>query len=568
MIRALKDSHTPDGHWPALASAGCACLFVVLLVLAVMQYRWIAELRAAERRQMEVSVRATATRFAEEVVSELLRVATAFQLDYRSPWESAEMQLKDAYEQWMGSATHPRLIRDLVIVRPAESDFLVFRFQPKSGTIEPIQWLAILDPLKEELTRYSRTESNRWRSSAYRRNPIFLERIPALAAPFVLTETGAVRTRDLVVWILVELDGDFLVQQILPSLFEAHFAAENPAPYRIAIASAEKPRRVIYQSESFSEADMDSADLALDLITEVNGRLKIAGPQRVQIEAPETPQWRLFVKHQMGSLDAAVQNIRRRDLAISAAILLILAASGALIAVAARRARMLAELQVEFAAAVSHELRTPLAVIRSAAYNLEQGFVGDQAQIRHYASLVQDAGRRLSKMVDQVLLFTQVEAKPGAKAMVPVDVTEIVNTAVDSVTGDNSKLVEKDVPSGNPRALADPVLLAHCIQNVIINGIKYGEASEEKPMRITVCMDSIAREIQIRIADRGPGISEPDLPHIFKPFYRGDRAAADPTGNGLGLALVRRLMEKQHGRVSVQNTTQGVTFILHLQMSS
>lgn len=543
-----------------------------------MQYRWIAELREAERRQFELSLKSTADHFAEDFVSELLRVVTAFQLEYRSRSELLSDQLKDAYEQWVGSAPHPGLIQQLLIVRPAETEPRAYRFEPTSGALRAMPWLDLLDPLKD-LNSYSQVSSAS-KTGSYPKNPIFLEAIPAMAIPFVVTENPiAVASRraipqerkDVMGWSVAVLDRNLIVEELLPGLFASHFAVGDPPPYRVVIAATDKPERIIYQSESMSDDDLSSADLVLDLFKKVGGQLKIGGPQTVRIDAPDTPQWRLFVKHRMGSLDAAVEDVRRRNLAVGAGILLVLAASAALVLVLAGRARTLARIQVEFAAAVSHELRTPLAVIRAAAYNLEEGVVEDRSQVRHYAGVVQDAGRRLSKMVDQILLFADTQSWRRRMTFTAINVSDVVEKALEGVSAvlPTGGSVEKVLPPDLPQILADPVLLGHCIENLVINAVKYGEASDSKPVTISAHVDRESGKVQIRVADRGPGIDPIDLPHIFKPFYRGKNADLDLKGTGLGLALVQRLMQCQRGDVSVRSAPRhGSTFTIYIPIAA
>ena len=104
------------------------------------------------------------------------------------------------------------------------------------------------------------------------------------------------------------------------------------------------------------------------------------------------PAWQFVVQHTAGSLDAAVAQVRRRNLWLSFGILAVLASGVGLVVVNARRSERLAAQQMDFVATVSHELRTPLAVIRSAAQNLSAGVVHEPAQARRYGDLI-EAGR-------------------------------------------------------------------------------------------------------------------------------------------------------------------------------
>jgi hypothetical protein len=130
-------------------------------------------------------------------------------------------------------------------------------------------------------------------------------------------------------------------------------------------------------------------------------------------------QWRLVVQHRAGSLEAAVDATRRRNLAISSGILGLLGVSVGFLIVSTRRAQRLARQQMEFVAAVSHELRTPLAVIRSAGDNLAEGVVGDERQVRKYGDLVRGEGRRLTEMVEQILEFAGIHSGSARSCSAP-----------------------------------------------------------------------------------------------------------------------------------------------------
>jgi signal transduction histidine kinase len=128
----------------------------------------------------------------------------------------------------------------------------------------------------------------------------------------------------------------------------------------------------------------------------------------------------VVLKHPAGSLETAVNAARRRNLILSSGILAVLGASMGLLVLSTRRAQRLARQQMEFVAAVSHELRTPLAVIRSAAENLADGVVHDEAQIRKYGDLMRNEGRRLTEMVEQILELAGIQSGQRGFALRPV----------------------------------------------------------------------------------------------------------------------------------------------------
>ena len=98
----------------------------------------------------------------------------------------------------------------------------------------------------------------------------------------------------------------------------------------------------------------------------------------------------MLIEHRLGSLDAAVNRLRRRNLGVSFGVLLVLVAAVAMMIVAAKRERHLARLEMQFAAAASHELRTPLTVIQALTHNIHAGIVKDPRHMQEYVRMIQE----------------------------------------------------------------------------------------------------------------------------------------------------------------------------------
>jgi len=208
-------------------------------------------------------------------------------------------------------------------------------------------------------------------------------------------------------------------------------------------------------------------------------------------------------------------------------------------------------------------------VICSAAENLADGVVDNPNQIMKYGGLIRDEGRRLSGMVEQVLEFAGAQSGRRTYQLKPVSINDVVEDAFSACEAsliEGGFLVDKNIEPGLPVVMADLPALSRAIQNLINNSIKYSGDSRWISIKTTGTGRPNAKEVQIAVSDHGIGIPPADLSRVFEPFYRGkDVAAAQIHGNGLGLSLVRHIIESHGGRVSVSSTPgEGTAITLHL----
>ncbi len=283
-------------------------------------------------------------------------------------------------------------------------------------------------------------------------------------------------------------------------------------------------------------------------------------------------RWIVAAKHMAGSLDEAVRLQRRRNLALGSGILLILGAAMTMAVVSSRRSRRLANIQMEFVAGVSHELRTPLTVIRAAGDNLASGLVGSGEQVMEYGRMIRDQGRRLSQTVEQTLRFGALQSGRIKFKIESVDAAQVIaetlaeaRPAIDQAGFELRQAVEGNLPP----VRADRGALRRSLGNLIANAVKYGAAGRRIEVEAAAAEVNGAWEVQIRVRDRGIGISPQELKNIFEPFYRGAAASeAQIEGSGLGLKLACDMTRGMGGDLTVESEVgRGSTFTIHLPLA-
>lgn len=578
-------------------------LLALLPLMAWLQYRWIGQVSDAAGQRAQIRLDHAVEQMITEFDGEITRAHMLFRqmsLDSDDP----ATRFSARYRDWSRLAPYPQLIREVHLIETTAEPWRLSRIEA-SGTAAALpEWPARFAAVKSRIEEAGR----RGPEPGFRRmngfddltidgNPTFLvpireprrepdpDRRRRPPPPFGPPSS----------WLVVTFDAEFIRREFLPELATRLFAQGTESEFELLVVKASEPESIIFQSHPpASRAQFASPDSTTGLFAMRPGCFFAdgGGPGRGPGRFPDgrrsdiltqkpaacdaaartlgVPEgaWSLLVKHRTGSLATAVASFRMRTMAISFGVLLVLALGITMLTISTERARVLAKLQMEFAMGISHELRTPLTVIRVAADNLANGITENARHAQKYGQLIGDEARRLTEMVEQILTFAR--AGPGTgTGLKPVAPEHIVSRALEAcgpVLRENGMVVERTIEPGLPEVQGDPNLMVDCVQNLINNAVKYAKSGGWVRVRAERAPDSGGSRIRIAVEDRGPGVDPGDLPHIFDPFYRGEavRSSQIP-GVGLGLSLVKRIVEAHRGTVTVESSAgAGATFFLYL----
>jgi signal transduction histidine kinase len=208
----------------------------------------------------------------------------------------------------------------------------------------------------------------------------------------------------------------------------------------------------------------------------------------------------------------------------------------------------------DFLADVSHELRTPIAALRTFNELLQDGAAADPHTREEFLDHSRQQIERLDWLATNLLELSKLDTGLVALDLRPDDLRAVVESAIQQAEpAARRKGVElvAEMPDAPVRQRHDPPRLGQVLANLIGNALKFTPAGG----RVVVALEASPDGALLRVSDTGIGIESDELPRIFDRFYRGTQAPEErATGSGLGLSIVRSIVEMHHGRVTVQST--------------
>jgi len=316
-------------------------------------------------------------------------------------------------------------------------------------------------------------------------------------------------------------------------------------------------------------ADADIAGWVVDETGKVVSSTQPAKQASFAVEEPlgqgVLPGWKLRAGFTGLDLDQIDKSAFLRGVGQSLAIVGLLLFAIISIGVTASRAMSLSRAKSEFVASVSHELKTPLALIHGYVETLHSNRLRTAEEREDYFRIAEAEVLRLSGMIDRILESSKIEA--GIKSYSPelTDVTAVVDETVMHFSYELEKggvTLSRDSTEAHLVAQVDPESLSQAVLNLLSNAVKYSGGDRRIALRVYRKGDDVA----VSVSDRGIGIPKEEQAHIFQKFYRvNSTVAAQRSGAGLGLALVKHFAQAHGGSVNVESEPgRGSTFTILL----
>jgi len=234
------------------------------------------------------------------------------------------------------------------------------------------------------------------------------------------------------------------------------------------------------------------------------------------------------------------------------------------------REKEISQMKNDFVSHVSHELKTPLASITAYAEMLADGEAADEKTQKEFYSIIQSQANRLSRLIEDILNTARIESGLIKVDKKPMSLAILIAEQLGMIKG---YAEEKDIeiitqkPIIFDQAYVDHDMMSQVIVNLLSNAVKY--TPNGGTVTIETQVDEIAKVVRVKVIDTGVGIPEDKVEHVFDKFYRVKENDKQAKGTGLGLNLVKQIVEKVHeGRVFVTSkVNQGSTFGFELPLA-
>jgi len=551
-------------------------LVVVVLVLGVLQYRWIDEVSETQEKRARARLREEVTRVADALDTEITRAVLVFTMP-PAPDEAIDEKLDETWSTWSRDAPWPRVVSGLRLAEFQDAGWLTRAW----GDAGEFDSRSIPDPDVRKQLRHGEPRGGGVVQASAQTMPLLVGGQPAMLSP--LPVPGSPRMK----WVVIRFDLSYLAGTFFSELLRQHATAEDRLDFRFQIGPAgpadpgtlfladqfqfrpdcvtshraggptvsvsgfgEKTGRSGSPARRFSPRFETGDDVSLAAL------LHAAGGCQIPASRSSRGLMQVSVRRAAANAGDVFNDFRRRNTLLSGLVIVVLLAALTALVVSTERARRLARFQTVVAAGISHELRTPLATLSVAADHLKNGHVENSEQAYRYGEIVDAQTRRLRHVVDQALALSRPNQSIGESRRQAVSISETIHAACDGLAPRSREAgvqIDHQITPGMPPISANPELILRCLTNLIENAIKY--AGSGGWIRVTARLAQRRGQsvVEVAVEDRGPGIPDDEASAVFEPFFRGSSARQSrQPGSGLGLAIVKSAVEAQGGWIALE----------------
>jgi signal transduction histidine kinase len=325
-------------------------------------------------------------------------------------------------------------------------------------------------------------------------------------------------------------------------------------------------------------SDADEIDreyeIALMLFDENGHQLYASHPdvENREVSIPFSPfaeKYKLVISYKNITLEALATNNFKQNLIVNGFVFALLICGVFLTLRAIAREIKLTQAKSAFVANVSHELKTPLSLIRLFAETLELGRMKSPEKAQEYYRIINNESRRLTQLINNILDFSKIEAGRREYQFAETNLAEVIKEVIKSyeyqIIGAGFELQTR-IQNNLPAVSVDRDAMAQALLNLLNNAVKYSPDIKRIEIKATALSDKVI----IEVADSGIGIPRSEQKKIFEKFYRVSNGLVhDTKGSGLGLSIVKHIIEAHGGQISVESVAgRGSRFIVSIPVKA
>ncbi|MBR5474847.1 MAG: HAMP domain-containing protein, partial [Lachnospiraceae bacterium] len=224
------------------------------------------------------------------------------------------------------------------------------------------------------------------------------------------------------------------------------------------------------------------------------------------------------------------------------------------------------EMRNEFISGVSHELKTPISLIQGYAEGLKEGMVQDPENMEYYCDVIMDEAGRMNRMVKKLLTLNQIEFGSETPSIEHFDVAALIRSLLQPYQRTiEQERIRVDFEAPQTYVWADEFMIEEVLSNYLSNAFHYVKGENRIEIRILMLTDGV----RICVFNSGDPIPEEEKDRVWEKFYKVDKARSrEYDGNGIGLSIVKAIMDKHGKPYGLTNYSNGVAFWIELDSKS